>query len=144
MPTLLIVSYSSSSLFCFMYAYSVRTVAVFISKYFMHKMQITTRVFNQKYFINSICTLDDVPKQISAQKNSQNFHFSNRNVNPIILRNKDWKNSLFIIQGTLIFSHSWLSSCGKVKIPHSRLRRSWGIFILPQLLSHEWENINVP
>ena len=34
--------------------------------------------------------------------------------------------------------HSWLSSCGKIKIPHSRLRRSWGIFISPRLLSHSW------
>ena len=30
--------------------------------------------------------------------------------------------------------HSWLSSCGEIKMPHER--RS--------LLSHSWENINVP
>ena len=40
--------------------------------------------------------------------------------------------------------HSWLSSCGKIKIPHSQLRCSWGIFTSPRLLSHSWENINVP
>ena len=40
--------------------------------------------------------------------------------------------------------HSWLSSCGKIEIPHSRLRRSWGISISPRLLSHSWENIDVP
>ena len=40
--------------------------------------------------------------------------------------------------------HSWLSSCGKIKIPHSRLRRSWGIFISSRLLSHSWGSRNVP
>ena len=48
------------------------------------------------------------------------------------------------MKGTLIFSHEWLSRRGEVKIPHERQSREWGIFILPQLLSHEWENINVP
>ena len=34
--------------------------------------------------------------------------------------------------------HSWLSSCDKIKIPHLRLRRSWGIFISSRLLSQSW------
>ena len=74
----------------------------------------------------------------------RNFHFLNRNVNPIIFGIWEGKNSLFITQGTLIFPHSQLSSCGKTKIPHSRLRRSWEIFVSPRLLSYSWGNINVP
>ena len=54
------------------------------------------------------------------------------------------KNSQFIIQGTLIFSQEWLSRRGEIKISHERRSREWGIFTLAQLLSHEWENINVP
>ena len=34
------------------------------------------------------------------------FHYHNRNVNPIISKNGDGKNSLFVIQGTIIFPHS--------------------------------------
>ena len=48
------------------------------------------------------------------------------------------------MKGTLIFSHEWLSRRGEVKIPHERRSREWGIFTSAQLLSHEWENINVP
>ena len=81
---------------------------------------------------------------IYVSANILKCHFSTRNVNPIIFGIWDGKNSLFITQGTLIFPHSWLSSCGKIKIPHSRLRRSWEIFISPRLLSHSWGNINVP
>ena len=78
------------------------------------------------------------------RSSGSNFHFSNRNVNPIIFGIWDGKNSLFITQGTLIFPHSWPSSCGKVKIPHSQLRCSWEIFVSPRLLSYSWGNINVP
>ena len=73
-----------------------------------------------------------------------NFQKVNRNVNPIILKNGDGKNSLFIIQGTIKFPHSRLSSHSKKKFPHSRLRRSWGNFSLLFLLSLSWENIIVP
>ena len=73
-----------------------------------------------------------------------NFHFHNRNVNPIIFGIWDGKNSLFITQGTLIFPQEWLSRRGEIKISHERRSREWGIFILPQLLSYEWGNINVP
>ena len=34
------------------------------------------------------------------------FQLVNRNVNPVILKNGDGKNSLFVIQGTMIFTHS--------------------------------------
>ena len=40
-----------------------------------------------------------------------------------------------------IFPYEWLSSCGKKKILHSRLRRSWRIFFSPRLLSHSWGKI---
>ena len=40
-----------------------------------------------------------------------------------------------------IFPHEWLSSCGKKKILHSRLLRSWRIFFSPRLLSHSWRKI---
>ena len=40
-----------------------------------------------------------------------------------------------------IFPHSWLSSCGKKKFLHSRLRRSWRNFFSPRLLSHSWGKI---
>ena len=48
------------------------------------------------------------------------------------------------MKGTLIFSQEWLSRRGEVKISHERRSREWGIFTSAQLLSHEWENINVP
>ena len=35
-------------------------------------------------------------------------------------------------------SHEWLSRRGEIKIHHARRSRKWWIFILPQLLSHEW------
>ena len=73
-----------------------------------------------------------------------NFHFHNRNVNPIIFGIWDGKNSLFITQGTIIFPHSRLSSHSEEQFPHERRSREWGIFVLPQLLSYEWGNINVP
>ena len=44
------------------------------------------------------------------------FHYHNRNVNPIISKSGDWKNSLFVIQGTIIFPHSRLSSHTEKKI----------------------------
>ena len=75
---------------------------------------------------------------------SNNFQLVNRNVNPIILKNGDGKNSLFIIQGTIKFPHSRLSSHSKKKFPHSRLCRSWGNFSLLFLLSLSWENLIVP
>ena len=75
---------------------------------------------------------------------SNNFQLVNRNVNPIILKNGDGKNSLFIIQGTIKFPHSRLSSHSKKKFPHSRLRRSWGNFSLLFLLSLSWGNSIVP
>ena len=75
---------------------------------------------------------------------SNNFQLVNRNVNPIILKNGDGKNSLFIIQGTIEFPHSRLSSHSKKKIPHSRLCRSWGNFSLLFLLSLSWGNSIVP
>ena len=75
---------------------------------------------------------------------SNNFQLVNRNVNPIILKNGEGKNSLFIIQGTIEFPHSRLSSHSKKKFPHSRLRRSWGNFSLLFLLSLSWGNSIVP
>ena len=42
-------------------------------------------------------------------------------VNPVISKNGDGKISPFVTQGTFYFPHSWLSSCGKKKFPHSRL-----------------------
>ena len=60
-----------------------------------------------------------------------------RNVNPIMIIFRDGK---FSTHHSRLFSipHSWFSSCGKIKIPHSRLCRSWGIFISPRLLNHSW------
>ena len=60
-----------------------------------------------------------------------------RNVNPIMPIFRDGK---FSTHHSRLFSipHSWFSSCGKIKIPHSRLCRSWGIFISPRLLNHSW------
>ena len=72
------------------------------------------------------------------------FHYHNRNVNPIISKNGDGKNSLFVIQGAIIFPHSRLSSRSKKKFPHSRLRRSWENFFLLLLLRLSWGNIIVP
>ena len=72
------------------------------------------------------------------------FHYHNRNVNPIISKNGDGKNSLFVIQGTIIFPHSRLSSRSKKKFPHSRLRRSWENFFSLLLLRLSWGNIIVP
>ena len=72
------------------------------------------------------------------------FYKPNRNVNPVILKNGDGKNSLFVIQGTIIFPHSRLSSHSEKKIPHSRLCRSWGIFSSLFLLSLSWGNMIVP
>ena len=54
------------------------------------------------------------------------------------------KISLFVIQGTIIFPHSRLSSRSKKKIPHSRLRRSWENFFSLLLLSLSWGNVIVP
>ena len=48
------------------------------------------------------------------------------------------------MKGTLIFSQEWLRRRGEIKIPHERRSREWGIFILSQLLSHEWGILNVP
>ena len=48
------------------------------------------------------------------------------------------------MRGTLIFPQEWLSRRGEIKISHERRSREWGIFVLPQLLSYEWGNINVP
>ena len=66
------------------------------------------------------------------------------NVTPGLERNRDGENSSFVTHGTFPLPHSWLSSCDKIKIPHSRLRRLWGIFISSRLLSHSWGSGNVP
>ena len=73
------------------------------------------------------------------------------NGNPIMRRRRDGKNPIFVTQGTStfpcasqFFPHLWLSSCDRIKIPHSRLRRSWGIFFSSRLLSHSWGSKNVP
>ena len=65
------------------------------------------------------------------------FHWYYRNVNPIMLICRDGKFPTCHSRQFPI-SHAWLSSCGKIEIPHSRLRRSWGISISPRLLSHSW------
>ena len=80
----------------------------------------------------------------SIKREWWSFHYHNRNVNPIISKNGDGKNSLFVIQGTIIFPHSRLSSRSEKKFPHSRLRRSWGNFSSLLLLSLSWGNIIVP
>ena len=36
-------------------------------------------------------------------------------------------------------SQEWLRRRGEIEIPQERQSREWGIFILPQLLSHAWE-----
>ena len=72
------------------------------------------------------------------------FYFLYGNVNPVLERIRDEKNSSFVTHGTFPIPHSWLSSCDKIKIPHSRLRRSWGILISSRLLSHSWGIGNVP
>ena len=66
------------------------------------------------------------------------------NVIPGLERNRDEENSSWVTNGTFPLPHSWLSSCDDIKIPHWRLHRSWGIFILSQLLSHDWGSGNVP
>ena len=81
-------------------------------------------------------------KEFAVLLNS--FQLVNRNVNPVILKNGDGKNSLFVIQGTIIFPHSRLSSHTENKFPHSRLRRSWGNLSSVFLLSLSWGNIIVP
>ena len=48
-----------------------------------------------------------------------------------------------VTNGTFPIPHEWLSRRDEIKIPHERLRE-WGIFILSQLLSHEWGIWNVP
>ena len=72
------------------------------------------------------------------------FQLVNRNVNPVILKNGDGKNSLFVIQGTIIFPQSRLSSHTEKKFPCSRLRRSQGNFSSVFLLTLSWGNIIVP
>ena len=44
------------------------------------------------------------------------FQLVNRNVNPVILKNGDGKNSLFVIQGTITFPQSRLSSHNEKKM----------------------------
>ena len=58
----------------------------------------------------------------------QSFHFIYGNVNPIRERYRDGK---FPTSHSNYFpiSHSWPGSCDKIKISHSRLHRSWGIYI---------------
>ena len=75
------------------------------------------------------------------------FHLHIRNANEVIWQFWDGKFSIRhsrhipIPVLVTIFPHSWLSSCGKKKILHSRLRRSWRIFFSPRLLSHSWGKI---
>ena len=64
--------------------------------------------------------------------------------NPVILKNRDRKNPLFVIQGTSLFPHSRLSSHCEKKFPYSRLCRSWGNFSSLFLLSLSWRNTIVP
>ena len=66
------------------------------------------------------------------------------NVTPGLDRNRDGENSSLVTHGTFPIPHSWLSSCDKIKIPHSRLCRSWEIFISSRLLRHSWGIGNVP
>ena len=65
--------------------------------------------------------------------------------NPIISKNGDGnKNSLWVMKGTIIFSHERLSRNSEKKFPHERRSREWGNFFLLWLLSLEWGNIIVP
>ena len=45
------------------------------------------------------------------------FQLVNRNVNPVSLKNGDGKNSLFVIQGTIIFSIRGLAVIVKKNFP---------------------------
>ena len=72
------------------------------------------------------------------------FSFANRECQSRSGEKQGWANSSFITHGILQITHSWLSSCDKIKIPHSRLHHSWGIFISSRLLSHSWGIWNVP
>ena len=54
------------------------------------------------------------------------------------------ENSSWVTNGTFPLPQEWLSRRDEIKIPHERRSREWGIFILSQLLSHEWGSGNVP
>merc|ERR1712016_403068 len=98
---------------------------------------LVSRFFSSFFFL-----FYNVSKGFAVLLNS--FQLVKRNVNPVILKNGDRKNSLFVIQGTIIFLHSRLSSHTEKKFPHSRLRRSWGNLSSVFLLSLSWRNIIVP
>ena len=53
-------------------------------------------------------------------------------------------NSSWVTNGTFPLPQEWLSRRDEIKIPHERRSREWGIFILSQLLSHDWGSGNVP
>ena len=53
-------------------------------------------------------------------------------------------NSSWVTNGTFPLPQEWLSRRDEIRIPHERSSREWGIFILSQLLSHEWGSGNVP
>ena len=72
------------------------------------------------------------------------FQYQNRNVNPIILKTGDGKNSLLVIQGTIIFPHERRSRSSEKNISHERQSLEWGNFFSLRLLSLEWGNIIVP
>ena len=48
------------------------------------------------------------------------------------------ENSQQVTKGTSQFPKNGLAGVMKYKIPHERRSREWGIYILSQLLSHEW------
>ena len=48
------------------------------------------------------------------------------------------ENSQQVTKGTSQFPKNGLAGVMKYEIPHERRSREWGIYILSQLLSHEW------
>ena len=54
------------------------------------------------------------------------------------------KNSLWVMKGTIIFSHERLSRSSEEKLPHEWRSHEWGNFFSLRLLSLEWENLIVP
>ena len=54
------------------------------------------------------------------------------------------KNSLWVMKGTMIFTHERLSRNTEDKFPHERRSREWGNLFSVWLLSLEWVNIIVP
>ena len=96
-------------------------------------------ILSGNYYANLSATLYSLAQSCHFKKWGRDISFTSR-----AAASEGNKNSLWVMKGTIIFTHERLSRNTEEKFPHERRSREWGNLFSVWLLSLEWVNIIVP